>query len=145
MLGLWGLKEKRFGSQYWAPALALAAGILLKMDYGWKGIAIILLMYAARKDSAALSAVMVAFSLFWGQNTIGLRSVFNLPARFMGQAASHPIDMVFDAVFRLQTLAVLALPFILSSKPVLPRCPRWLSLLGYPLHLLVLYLLQVVI
>lgn len=66
-LGIWGIRENRYGSPIWAPLLALAVPCFVSMDYGWRGVLLAMLLYAARKNRGAVAAVMVAFCLFWGK------------------------------------------------------------------------------
>ena len=80
-LGIWGIRENRYGSRIWAPLLALAVPCFVSMDYGWRGVLLAMLLYAARKNRGAVAAVMVAFCLFWGQGTRAVQDVFGLSLR----------------------------------------------------------------
>lgn len=53
-LGIWGIRENRYGSRIWAPLLALAVPCFVSMDYGWRGVLLAMLLYAARKIAARL-------------------------------------------------------------------------------------------
>lgn len=69
LLGLWGLREKKLLSHIWAPVLALALAWLLDVDYGWKGVLLVLLLWAVKDSRPGIAAVMVAFCLYWGSSS----------------------------------------------------------------------------
>ena len=43
-LGIWGIRENRYGSRIWAPLLALAVPCFVSMDYGWRGVLLAMLL-----------------------------------------------------------------------------------------------------
>lgn len=137
-LGILGMRERKYGSQYWAPLLALALACVVKMDYGWKGVLLILLMYMTRQDARGIAALMIAFCLFWGGNTIAVQSVlgYELSGGFWDTDIVKPL-------LRVQALALLALPLILWPRQKRTREPfRWAGYLVYPGHLLLLWIAQ---
>ena len=69
LLGLWGLREKKLLSHIWAPVLALVLAWLLDVDYGWKGVLLVLLLWAVKDSRPGIAAVMVAFCLYWGSSS----------------------------------------------------------------------------
>lgn len=158
LAAMWGIREKRCGSQLWAPALALVLAVCLGCDYGWKGVTLMLLLYAARESRGAIAAVMVAFCLYWGSSSTTVSSIFGisllnalkspvtggmLPG-FLRAALSALKDALYQLVqpfMRLQGMAILALPLMLIPLPRV-KLPRWLGYALYPLHLLLLLLAQ---
>ncbi len=138
-----GIRKRRFGSHIWAPILAVLTACLLKMDYGWKGVAFILLLYAVRGSRSGLIAVMIAFCLYWGQNTTVIHSVFGIPLDGLLTLTPYG-STLFQALLRVQTAALLALPLILSPIHKDIQMSKWISYSVYPAHLLILYLLQII-
>ena len=134
------IREKKFLSQIWGPCLAFLASMIFQVDYGWKGVLLILVLYGARKDAAGLAAAFLAFCLFWGQSSASVTSIFGLRIHLTG-----PFGNMTSSVIRQQFFAILALPFILWD-PVKPfRMPKWFSYGIYPIHLVALYLIGLVV
>lgn len=99
-----------------------------KIDYGWQGVALILLMYMFI-DKPALSIPCVAAFILWWGITRG-NSYHFLGVRFS-----------------METFAVFALPLIYipmrtgkSGRKF--RMPKWLTYGFYPGHMIVIYLLD---
>lgn len=139
VLGIYGIREKRMGSHIWAPVLSVCAAFFVQVDYGWKGVLFILLLYAARKNKGAIAAVMTAFCLFWGA-TSTVNTLFFVPSslsRLYPQFASF-----LNIINKMQFFAIFALPFILIPLPGRLPLPKWLSYAFYPGHLLILYLIR---
>lgn len=136
-----GIRERKYYSQYWAPALALLISLAVKMDYGWKGILLILTLYACRNDKKALGFSFAVFCLFWGQNTGTLQTIagWRVPAKI--PYLSQSVNLT-SALFRVQFFAILALPFILYPSKKRTRLPRLISYAAYPAHLLVIGLIR---
>ncbi len=134
------IREKRFLSQIWGPCLALMAAAVFPVDYGWKGVLLILVLYGARRDRAALAAAFLAFCLFWGLTSASVSVVFGyrIPSKGL-------LSNLVTTVVRMQFFAILALPLILWD-PVKPfRTPKWFSYGIYPFHLIVLYLIGLIV
>ena len=137
-LGILGIRKKWYGSQFWGPALALLFACFVRMDYGWRGVLLIMLMYLARRSPGAITAVMVAFCLYWGSSSYAVTRLFGIS--FDGPFFN--LEMV-KAFMRLQALALLALPLILwPRKTRLSFLPRWVGYAVYPAHLIILWLIQ---
>ncbi len=136
VLALWGIREKKFLSHIWAPALALVAAVVTGCDYGWKGVLFILLLYGARERKSAITAVMVAFCLFWGSgsNTY-VKQFFAVPFVFLNWPY---VGTILQPFFHLQGLSLLALPLIIIPIPWRFSLPKWLGYALYPIHLLLL-------
>ena len=69
LLGLWGMREKKLLSHIWAPVIALLLAQYLQVDYGWKGVLLVFLLWGARSSKSAIAAVMIAFCLYWGSSS----------------------------------------------------------------------------
>ena len=138
LAALWGLREKWYGSHIWAPIIALGLAVVLGCDYGWKGVMLIMLLYAAQERKAAIAAVMIAFCLYWG-------SGYSTTTTFFGVSIApimvSPISDLLQPWLRIQSMAILALPLMLLPLPKM-KMPSWLGYALYPLHLVVLILLE---
>jgi len=167
LMGIWGLQQRRWLSHVWAPVAALCLALILRCDaasYGWKGVLLVMLLYAARERRSAIAAVMVAFCLYWGTGGVSVNSFFGLP---VGQLTRSELGALISPWLKMQTLAIGALPFILwpdelrlpipaflrqeeaghthltltTRMPHVPM-PRWLGYAIYPLHLVLLIALE---
>ena len=140
LCALWGIREKKWFSHIWAPAAALALATVLKVDYGWKGVLLIILLYAVRDSRPGIAAVMVSYFLFWGSAYTVTQSLFghklNLGA--LPDFLSAPLS----SFLRLETYALLGLPLILIPFRKDLKMPRWVGYALYPAHLLLLYGLE---
>lgn len=139
LLGLWGLRERKWGSHIWAPVLALIAAQWLGVDYGWKGVLLCLLLYAARDSRSGIAAVMVAFCLFWGSSSSVVSKVFGLSLTGLTRGR---LSGLISPFLRLQGLAILSLPLMLLPMPGRIRLPRWTGYVFYPGHLVILLALE---
>ena len=142
LCALWGIREKKWLSQIWAPALSIILAIVLKADYGWKGIVLFLLLYAVRDSRPGIAAVMVAWFLFWGSFYGVTKTLFGLPVNLtmLPDWLSQPLN----ALMRMETYALLSLPFILVRFRKDLKIPRWIGYLIYPGHLVLLYVLELI-
>lgn len=163
LMGIWGMQKKKWGSHIWGPVLALLAAHVLRCgsaSYGWKGVLLMLLLYAVRDSRRGIAAMMIAFCLFWGSSSAAVTSIFGLPLSPITRSA---VGSVISPFLRLQGLALLALPLIIWPDEVrlpvpsflrsegderthvtlrtrMPRVPmpKWLGYAIYPLHLALL-------
>ena len=140
LAALWGIREKKWFSQIWAPAAAVILATVLNADYGWKGIVLFLLLYAAQDSRPAIAAVMVAFFLYWGTGYSVTSALFGIPIDL--SALPDCLSLPLKAFMRLETYALLSLPFILIRFRRDIRNPIWLSYGMYPAHLVLLILLK---
>lgn len=140
LCGVWGMKEKKALSHLWAPILALLAAQLLDVDYGWRGVLLMLLLYGVRGSRAGIAGVMVAFCLFWGNSSYSVTSFFGLNLNPL--LRQEVIGPVLSPWLKVQALAVLALPLMVVQFPFAFKLPRWLSYAIYPLHLALLIVLE---
>ena len=140
---LWGIRENRFLSRIWAPAAAIALATVLNADYGWRGVTLFILMYAAQGYRPALAGVMIAFFLFWGTGFGVTRSLFGIDLNISSLPAW--ISAPLGSFLRLETYALLSLPRILIRFSRDVRVPKWISYSLYPAHLVLLILLKLII
>ena len=140
-LAVYGMQRRKFGSEYWAPALALIVALIVKMDYGYKGVLLVILLYLAKDSRSALIAAMVGFCLFWGEGTSLINSLFGLDFTPLKNLTRYS-QSFYSVVLRLQNFAVLSLVFIAFPVGWRKRHPAWLSYLAYPGHLLILWVLK---
>lgn len=135
LLGLWGLREKWYFSHIWAPVIAIVLAHLLDVDYGWKGVLLVFLLWAVRNSRSGMGAVMIAFCLYWGASSSTISSFFGLKLAGFTRTS---IGMMLSPFLRLQGLAFLALPLMLWRIPGKIRLPKWTGYALYPAHLVLL-------
>ena len=58
LFALWGMRDKKYGSQFWAPAIALCLATVLHADYDWRGVLLIILLFAVRDSRPGIAAVI---------------------------------------------------------------------------------------
>ncbi len=139
---IWAIQVKKYGSQIWVPILALMDAATIKIDYGWKGILFIFLLYLTKKDKGGIVAFWIAYSLFWGSSSSSLFQQYNIAIPIF---SDPPLNTVFSSFFRLQGMVILALPFVYYSTNSSFVLPKWLNYSLYPLHLLILWITTVII
>ena len=139
LCGLWGIREKKFLSHIWAPVIALLLSHLLNVDYGWKGVLLVFLLWAVKDSRPGIAAVMVAFCLFWGSGSYTVTSFFGW--NFVGFTRTK-IGIMLQPFLKLQALALLSLPLLLWNLPGRVRLPKWAGYAIYPVHLALLIALE---
>ena len=142
LCALWGIREKKYGSQFILPAAALILAIVLKADYGWKGVLLFILLYAVRDSRPGIAAAMVAFFMYWGSGYGITRNLFGYGISL--DKLPDFISQLISPFLRLQTYALLSLPFILIPFRKDLHIPRWVGYLLYPAHLVLLYVLEII-
>lgn len=142
LLAIIAIKENWCFSSIWGPVLALFLAVLLRCNYGFRGVLLILLLYGARESRSAIAAVMIAFCLYWGAGDSSVTSFFGIPLGFLRLPY---IGTLLTPFFKLQGLAIMALPFILINMPLKLKMPKWVGYALYPAHLAVLYLLKLLL
>lgn len=168
--GIWGLQQKRWLSHIWAPVAAMLLSELLNCgvsSYGWKGVLLMMLLWAMRDSRKGVAAMMIAFCLFWGTGGVSVTKIFGVS---LTPLTRSEIGAVIAPWFKLQTLAILSLPLILwpdritlpqwcsprsedgEHRPITlrtrmpnPRIPHWLGYAIYPLHLVLLIVIEVIV
>lgn len=138
VLAIAGIRWKRYGSQIWMPILAIFTALMVEMDYGWRGVVLVLVLYGCRKSRGALAAGFTAYCLYLGlvygsySHAFGVqKSVLSIPWM------KHGSDVI-NLFFQVEFWAILALPLILIPMKSRWRVPKWISYGVYPFHLLVL-------
>lgn len=140
LCALWGIREKKYLSQIWAPAAAMILAIVLKADYGWKGVLLFILLYAVQDSRPGIAAVMIAYFLFWGSFYSVTNSFFGVSfnVKKLPEFLSQPLS----SLLRMEAYALLSLPFILIRFRKDLKMPRWIGYTIYPAHLVLLYVLE---
>ncbi len=138
LCAMWGIKEKKWGSQFWAPVICLILATVLRVDYGWRGVLLFILLWAVRDSRSGIAAVMVAYFMFWGASYSVTKSLFGISLH-IGSLPEY-ISGPLSAFLRMETYALLSLPFILIPFPKDLKIPRWLGYALYPAHLAVIWL-----
>lgn len=136
LCALWGIREKKWYSQIWAPLVALCLATVLNADYEWKGILLFILLYSVQEKRGGIAAVMVAFFLFWGAGNKQTESLFGMPINL--DALPDFLSIPLSCFLRPSTYALLSLPFILIPFKKDLKMPRWVGYVLYPAHLVVL-------
>ncbi|MBQ6289482.1 MAG: hypothetical protein IJK71_09560 [Clostridia bacterium] len=140
LCALWGIREKKYLSQIWAPVAAMALAIFLGADYGWRGVLLFIMLYAVQESRPGIAAVMVAYFLFWGSSYSITKSLFGIPINM--DALPTVLSQPLSAFLRMETYALLALPLILIPFKKDLKFPRWIGYALYPAHLAALYALE---
>ena len=132
-------RENRRGSRYWGPVLAILTTCVIHLNhnYGWKGVLFILLLYASRKNRAAIIGLMTVFCLYWGQGSVRLIQLFGLTLPTEISFLPYAAGLLND-LFRVQFFAILALPLMVIPMKSRLRLPKWVFYAAYPGHLLVI-------
>ena len=140
LCALWGIREKKYLSQIWAPAITLVLATVLGADYGWRGVLLFIMLYAVQESRPGIAAVMVSYFLFWGASYSITKSLFGLPINMdvLPAFLSQPLS----AFMRMEAYALLALPLILIRFKKDLKLPRWVGYALYPAHLAALYALE---
>lgn len=123
ILLLWSIRDKR----YIAMGLLCAFAWYMQgsLDYGLKGILLILLFYAFCDRPLTSLLWVAAFMIWWGIPTIQTRFVLSANLRMS-----------------IQFYAVLALPLIYMPFKTGIRVPKYFFYAFYPAHLALIYLLM---
>ena len=143
LCALWGIREKKFLSQIWAPAAAIILATLLNADYGWKGVLLFIVLYAVQGSRPGIAAVLVLYFLFYGSFFSVTKSFFGLS--FDVNKLDPSLSKPLSSLLRLETYGLLSLPFILVPFKKDLKLPRWVGYTLYPAHLLLLYGLEQII
>lgn len=117
LLAVAGLKEQKT----WISVCAVLAACFLDMDYGVRGVLLVVLLWAVRDNPLALSICFSAFCVFWGRG-------------------SGTVWRYHTFTLQLQQCAILALPLMLWPRSTRTRVPRLLTYAAYPAHLALIFL-----
>lgn len=138
LFGIAGIQIKKYASQYILPIIAIAVSYIIRVDYGWQGILFIILLYCAKDTKMSLIAFFTAFALFWGSTTYPVQNIFGFSLN-----SDWLLLKMLLPFLRIQSLSVLALPILLYPSKTQWKLPKWLNYALYPLHLLLLMVLQI--
>ncbi len=134
LAALWGIREKKLGSEVWAPVAALCLATILRTEGGWRPVLLMILLYAARDSRGGIAGVIIAFFLFWGSANKVTSSFFGVLVDI--EALPGFLSQPLSAVMRGQAWGMLSLPFILIRWPKQDvRLPKWVGYALYPAHL----------
>ena len=140
LCAVWGIREKKYLSHLWAPAIALMAAIVAGADYGWRGVLLFILLYAVQDSRPGIAAVMVAYFMFWGTSYSLTKSIFGLSIDLT--VLPGFLSSLLSPFLRMEAYALLSLPLILVRFRKDLKIPRWVGYALYPAHLAVLYALE---
>ena len=120
LLVAWSIREKQL-------ACTLALALLIwriqgSVDYGWRGVALIVLFYLFIARWWLSLPVMLAFMLWWGMGSGSYR--------------------LFGLRFGTQAFAILALPLIYIPTYSRLKINKWVFYLFYPAHLIGMMLIE---
>ncbi len=139
LIAIQGIRAHWLGSEIWVPVLCYVLLGYMQVDYGWKGLTFILILYLARESKSGLLAAILAYALYWGTSSSTVNSLFGYKLTFLKWPG---IGTVHASFFRLQGMMWLSLPFILIPTRTGLRMPKWLGYGLYPLHLILLIVLR---
>ena len=140
LCAIWGIREKKYLSHLWAPAIALMAAIVAGADYGWRGVLLFILLYAVQDSRPGIAAVMVAYFMFWGTSYSLTKSIFGLSIDL--SVLPGFLSSLLSPFLRMEAYALLSLPLILIRFKKDLKIPRWVGYALYPAHLSILYALE---
>ncbi len=143
LCAIWGIREKKYLSHLWAPAIALMAAIVTGADYGWRGVLLFILLYAVQDSRPGIAAVMVAYFMFWGTSYSLTKSIFGLSIDL--NSLPGFLSSLLSPFLRMEAYALLSLPLILVRFRKDLKIPRWVGYALYPAHLAVLYALEQIV
>ena len=134
-----GIQIRKYGSQFWMPVLCFVLLHYLKVDYGWRGVMFMLVLYGARKTKSGLIAAYLAYTLFWGASSATIVELFGQKLAFLQWPG---IGTVLSSFFRMQGMVWLSLPLVVCSFHTGLRVPKWLGYALYPMHLVLLIFIR---
>jgi hypothetical protein len=140
LCALWGIREKKYGSHFWAPAAAIILATLLGANYGWQGVLLFILLYAVQDSRPGIAAVMVAYFMFWGASYSLTKSFFGI--RISLDELPSFLSRPLSPFLRMEAYALLSLPLILIPFKHDLRIPKCLGYALYPAHLVLLIVLK---
>lgn len=120
LLVIWCIRNREFVLS--AALLIFCYLIQNKLDYGFKGIALIMLFYLLCSKWWVSLPCVLAYMLWWGLQGSGYS--------------------LFGITFGTQMFAICALPMIYIHTKSGIKLPKWLFYAFYPLHLILIYCLN---
>ena len=137
MLSIWGIKIRKHYSHILMPIICLIISALLTMDYGFRGVLLIIFMYLCRKRRRICGYVYILLSLL-GANSYSVVNFQNLTL----PPALSKLLYVIQPCFKIQSMAMLSLPLILINTDSKIKRNKVLGYIAYPAHLVLLYVLK---
>ena len=120
LLIIWTIRDRQF---VFTAALALFVWLAKSsINYGWRGVALIVLFYLLIDRWWLSLPVVLAFMIWWG----------------MDGSAYH----MFGISFGIQMFAIMALPLIYIPTWSKLKINKWVYYLFYPAHLIAIMLIQ---
>lgn len=117
---IWTIRERKL---ILTAAMCLFIWLIQgKVNYGWRGIALMLLFYVFCRHWWLSLPCVLAFMLWWGMSTGGYTT--------------------FGVSYGMQTFAIFALPLIYINTKFGIRLPKWLFYAFYPAHLALIFVLD---
>ena len=139
LVAIWGIRQKFCLSQFWAPILCYVLLGFIQVDYGWKGLTFILVLYLAREYRSGLIVAFLAYALYWGTSSSAVTEIFGWKLPFLRWEG---IKQPLQAFFKLQGMVWLSLPLIAIPMNSGFKMPKWLGYALYPMHLVLLIVLR---
>lgn len=139
LVAIYGIRQKFVLFRILVPVLCYVLLGYIQVDYGWKGLTFIILLYLARESRGGLIATYLAFALFWGMGSSSVQSIFSLKLNLITLPG---IGSLLQPFFRLQAMVWLSLPLIAIPMHSGLKLPKWLGYALYPMHLVVLIVLR---
>ncbi|WFD08671.1 TraX family protein [Tepidibacter hydrothermalis] len=118
---VYGLKDRK----WWISVLGLLVVGLFNFDYGIDGVILMIVFFLCRNNpiiSATIIGVLLSIPFFLGNDL-----------------------MILGVSIGKQGFAILSLPFIYINTNLNPRVNKYVFYAFYPVHLLVLYFIQIFI
>lgn len=142
LVAIYGIQRRAFLSQFWAPALCYLLLGYLKVDYGWRGLTFMLVLYGARQTRGGLIAAYMAYAFFWGTGSAQVAQLFGLPLSFLSWPG---VGVPLSNLFHMQSMIWLSLPLVVFSTRTGIRMPQWLGYALYPMHFVLIILLRLLV
>lgn len=139
LFGIAGIKLNKYGSQFILPIIALVVTMFIRVDYGYKGVLFIILLYLSAANKYTLFATFIAYALFWGTDSSMVTQLFGFDIPLL---TIPKVKYLFMPFFNIQSMVWLALPFILIKTNSKIKLNKWLGYALYPLHLVIIILLK---
>lgn len=142
LVAIEGIRQRFMLSQIWAPALCYLALGFVNINYGWRGLTFIILLYIARGSVSGIVAACMGYFFFWGSSSAAVNGMFGVSFSFL---AWPGLGQLLSPLFKLQAMSWLALPLIAIPTRSNIRLPKWLGYALYPAHLLIIAILRLTV